>query len=139
VKKLQRLYSTFPGGIPGLGLLLLRFVLGVTAFLQGGFYLFECEKTTVGILIFGVTAIIIGASLLLGFLTLPSGFVIFSTGLIYLVSPFPAVDLNFSAAVYIIIVSAATILLGPGAFSLDARLFGRREIIIPDNRHFPQA
>jgi len=23
-------------------------------------------------------------------------------------------------------------LLGPGAFSLDSRLFGRREIIIPD-------
>jgi hypothetical protein len=25
-------------------------------------------------------------------------------------------------------------LLGPGAFSLDARLFGRREIIIPEGR-----
>jgi hypothetical protein len=26
----------------------------------------------------------------------------------------------------------AITLLGPGAFSLDARLFGRREIIIPE-------
>jgi hypothetical protein len=31
-------------------------------------------------------------------------------------------------------ISGALVLLGPGAFSLDARLFGRREIIIPDGR-----
>jgi hypothetical protein len=30
--------------------------------------------------------------------------------------------------------SLALVLLGPGAFSLDARLFGRREIIIPVGR-----
>jgi hypothetical protein len=29
-------------------------------------------------------------------------------------------------------ISATLVLLGPGAFSLDARLFGRREIIIPE-------
>ena len=32
------------------------------------------------------------------------------------------------------IVSVALVLLGPGALSLDARLFGRREIIIPDHK-----
>ena len=30
-----------------------------------------------------------------------------------------------------ILMSISILLLGPGAFSLDARLFGRREIIIP--------
>jgi hypothetical protein len=34
-------------------------------------------------------------------------------------------------------ISAAFVLLGPGAFSLDARLFGRREIVIPEGRFHP--
>jgi uncharacterized membrane protein YphA (DoxX/SURF4 family) len=39
------------------------------------------------------------------------------------------VDLS---AICCILVAAAIAFLGPGAFSLDARMFGRREIIIPD-------
>lgn len=31
----------------------------------------------------------------------------------------------------LIVLTAAIALLGPGAFSLDARMFGRREILIP--------
>jgi len=33
--------------------------------------------------------------------------------------------------IFLIMVSAAIICVGPGAYSIDARLFGRREIIIP--------
>jgi len=33
-----------------------------------------------------------------------------------------------------VILAAAIALLGPGAFSLDARLFGRREIVIPKDK-----
>jgi hypothetical protein len=35
-------------------------------------------------------------------------------------------------------ISVALVLLGPGSFSLDACLFGRREIIIPERRRPPQ-
>jgi hypothetical protein len=35
--------------------------------------------------------------------------------------------------VFLIAITAALALLGPGAFSVDARLFGRREIMIPRN------
>ncbi|MCI0422957.1 MAG: hypothetical protein L0387_28960 [Acidobacteria bacterium] len=35
------------------------------------------------------------------------------------------------ASFFVIIMAAATGFLGPGSFSLDCHLFGRREIIIP--------
>ena len=35
------------------------------------------------------------------------------------------------ASLEIIVMAIAIVLLGPGAYSLDARLFGRREIVIP--------
>ena len=35
------------------------------------------------------------------------------------------------SAILAAIIAVAIVFLGPGAFSLDARLFGRREIIIP--------
>ena len=38
------------------------------------------------------------------------------------------------AALVLIVDAAALALLGPGAHSLDARLFGRREIFIPPSR-----
>jgi len=38
------------------------------------------------------------------------------------------------AAFGMIVTAVAIALLGPGAFSLDGRLFGRREIVIPPHR-----
>lgn len=37
--------------------------------------------------------------------------------------------------VFAIMIAAALACLGPGAFSLDSRLFGRREIVIPKSPH----
>jgi uncharacterized membrane protein YphA (DoxX/SURF4 family) len=37
------------------------------------------------------------------------------------------------AIINLIVLSIAIALLGPGAFSLDARMFGRREITIPSS------
>ena len=39
-----------------------------------------------------------------------------------------------SEALTLAAVSFALVFLGPGAFSLDARFFGRREIIIPEKK-----
>jgi len=38
-----------------------------------------------------------------------------------------------------IVTTIALALLGPGAFSLDGRLFGRREIVIPPSSRQPES
>jgi hypothetical protein len=80
-------------------------------------------------------AVVSGGSLLIGFLTPVSGSLagLLSAGLAlsWVPSPTPNLFNNNLALLVVIIVAAAIILIGPGAFSLDAHLFGRREIIIP--------
>lgn len=81
------------------------------------------------------TAVLCGAGILIGILTSVLGMI---AGLISLSSAFgwiaivnaqfaqPQVPCLFTATI-----SLALVFLGPGAFSLDSHLFGRREIIIP--------
>jgi uncharacterized membrane protein YphA (DoxX/SURF4 family) len=89
-----------------------------------------------------VLTIASGASLLIGFLTPVAGILVglVSIGSAFSWLPAPAPNL-FDARLSIVfatIMVAAIVLLGPGAFSLDARLFGRREIIIPHGSRSPK-
>lgn len=43
----------------------------------------------------------------------------------------------FQTSIETIVLAVAVSLLGPGAFSLDARMFGRREILLP--KHTPHS
>jgi hypothetical protein len=133
--ELQRLFSTFPGGWPGAGLLLLRAAVGVTTIIQGGLYLAEPGTLTFGTGTVGLVATVSGALLLSGFLTPVAGVLVGLGTLGITLGWLPAAIRNLFdtalPAVFAAIMSAAIALLGPGAFSIDARLFGRREIIIP--------
>ncbi len=90
----------------------------------------------------GVFAIACGAMLLLGFLTPVVGTVTglgLAAAVISLLPSFPRTVLDGTLALLFAgLVSAAIVLLGPGAFSVDARLFGRREIIIPPMSRPPE-
>jgi uncharacterized membrane protein YphA (DoxX/SURF4 family) len=83
----------------------------------------------------GLLAITTGALLAIGFLT-PCAGALVALGCAVLAQPWVPVltsadSLEGRAALFVGAVAAALVPLGPGAFSLDARLFGRREIVIP--------
>jgi uncharacterized membrane protein YphA (DoxX/SURF4 family) len=81
----------------------------------------------------GLLALVSGASLLIGFLT-PGAGIVAGSSIIIAASWFPegpAPSVDRVGAVCIAAVAVALVLLGPGALSVDARLFGRREIVFP--------
>jgi uncharacterized membrane protein YphA (DoxX/SURF4 family) len=132
---LQRLFSAFPGGWPGVGLLLLRVAIGLVTLIQGGFYLTGKLDTLNGMWIAAVIGLATGAALLIGLLTPIAGVVagLGALGIGLSLLPAPAPNL-FDAKLSLVltgIMIVAVVFLGPGRYSLDARLFGHREIIIP--------
>jgi uncharacterized membrane protein YphA (DoxX/SURF4 family) len=89
----------------------------------------------------GLIGLVAGGSLLAGLVT-PLGGILVGLGALGIgFSLLPASTPNlFDArlsAIFAAIMSAAIVFLGPGAYSLDALLFGRREIIIPHSPKRP--
>lgn len=82
-----------------------------------------------------------GAFLLVGLMTPFVTVLVAAVGIAAVLSwiPLPgqALSDSYPAILNLIVLSIAIALLGPGAFSLDARLFGRREITIPSSRNVP--
>ena len=140
---LQRLYSTFPGGRPGIGLLLLRAAVGLTAVAEGIFYISGPSSPTSGGWLLGLLLIASGAALTAGFLTPIAGLLLALSFLGIAFSWFPEPSWGSHDARLVtfgmIVAAAALALLGPGAFSCDGRLFGRREIVIPPSLHPPES
>jgi len=97
---MHRLFSSFPDGRPGAGLLILRIALA-----------YGMADQMIGIAV--------APLLVLGFMT-PAGAVIAAAIALFFGSPSVAA------------IAIALALLGPGAFSVDAKLFGRREIVIDE-------
>jgi len=125
----------FPGGWPGVGLLLLRGACGAVFIAQGAAYFGDDRQ--LGFVTWSVTfvTIVVGLLLLIGFLT---RFAAFGAGLIgvsSILSWLPRSSLGPletpTTAGLSAIVAIAVICMGAGALSIDARIFGRREIIIP--------
>src|SRR5579863_9481974 len=112
----------------------MRVVAGAIASAQGLLCLSNDGNRTGG-LVACMALAMCGALLLIGFLTPVASVLITIVTLANAFSWLPmAVEHPFvgkAASFELIVMSIAIALLGPGVFSLDARLFGRHEIVIP--------
>ena len=129
----------FPGGLPGLGLLLLRITVGSILLAQGIGRLADANGASLRAWGLAVVAIPSGGALLVGFLTPAACTLAALSVLVALATSVSGIKACFLpqgglTLALLGIIAAALMMLGPGAFSLDARLFGRREIVVPQRR-----
>jgi putative oxidoreductase len=121
----QRLFSTFPEGWPGTGLLFLRAVVAVPPFQLGILRLLPATASATVIPQLIATG---AAALLLAGLWTPVAGVLMAIAELCLAFLYPA-----EPWMHILLgaLGAGLAMLGPGAWSVDARLFGRKRIRIP--------
>jgi len=116
-------------------LVLLRISLSAYGLATGLTVLFSPVPQAISTHAAGVVDFLSAALLLAGFLTPIAGVLFLLATILESIQNSPIdffANLNqVSVFVVLLLASASLVLLGPGLFSLDARLFGRREIIIP--------
>lgn len=127
---MQRLFSNFADGWPGVGLLLLRLLTGV-GMITLGFGAIGQEIPSLS-LILSIVCVISGVLLLIGLFTPVTGAVaaVMKTGLA--VSLFSSRTGDPWTFLALAILATALAMIGPGAWSIDARLFGRKHIDLSD-------
>jgi len=118
---LQRLFSTFANGWPGFGLLIQRLVTGI-ALIHGG--IAQMENQTAGLTVPELSGAVLSLFILAGLWTPVTGalvgaieFWIILAGGGDIWMPLLLAVLGFTLA-----------MIGPGAWSIDARLFGRKHL-----------
>ena len=134
---LQRTFSGFPTGYPGFALLLLRLVVGGAAGSQAWLLLIANHGAVNVSVVVALLAFVIGVALIIGLMT-PIASVLLASGGLFLtldsgILGHPSLFESGMARLEFIVMSVALIFLGPGTLSLDARLYGRREIKMNGN------
>jgi putative oxidoreductase len=131
----QRSFSTFAPGWPGVGLFVLRIALGIPLLIEGIALLADWRDTTGLLVVVALISVAAGVTLLVGY-SVALGAI--AGGVIVIAVHFSSLHgerLNlFSSRIACFLamsIVVALVFLGPGAFSIDGRRFGRREIVIP--------
>ena len=123
---MRRLYSTFARGGPGAGLLLMRLVAGIAAIADGVAHL--QSGLAAEILVIHVLAMAAGILLLAGLWTPISASVV----AVFAIWVAVMETVYWRAGILLAAIGAALALLGPGIWSIDARLFGWKRIDLRD-------
>lgn len=143
---MRKSYSTFSGGMSGIGLLFLRFVAGIVTATYGGILLSNLDSIKHTQFAY-VSCLLLSLVLILGGLFLILGLVMNFTSIIIAIcmvvefylrfvkmSPLEVSGFGLIGLLLLLSIQIALIFLGPGAFSIDARIFGRRQIYIPASK-----
>lgn len=140
---MRRIFSSFPGGGPGIGLLVLRAAIGFTLVSQGIHCLSESHTPSLAMWAVALLVVASGTLALIGYMTplaaIVGGLISVASSLPWFPAPAPNLFVTRLAAILTAAIAIAIVCLGPGAFSLDARLFGRREIIISKRSSSPKS
>jgi uncharacterized membrane protein YphA (DoxX/SURF4 family) len=126
----RRSFSAFPDGWPGHGLLLLRLTLGLPLIYWGTADVAAAHVTAIPQL----AAAIAGIFLVSGLFTPVAGAIIVLAQAWMAFSPAFANDGERSMRLFLAAAAASVAMLGPGAWSVDARRFGRKVFEIGEPR-----
>jgi putative oxidoreductase len=126
----RRSFSAFPDGGPGHGLLLLRLTLGLPLIYCGIADLAAAHLPSIP----NLAAAVAGIFLISGLLTPIAGAIIVLAQAWIAFTPTFANDGERSIRLLLAAVSASVAMLGPGAWSMDARRFGRKVFEVGEPR-----
>jgi putative oxidoreductase len=122
----QRLFSTFADGWPGVGILLLRLFTGAAVICFGTANAQEAPTLVIAVLqVIGVAG---GVLVLVGLWTPVAGTMVTVVNLWIAFAQYSSHFGELWILVMQAILGAALAMIGPGAWSIDARLFGRKHI-----------
>ena len=128
---MQRLFSTFASGWPGVGLLLLRLLTGAALIYFGISNVLAAPPLTIVVLqIIGAGA---GLLLLAGLWTPVAGTLVAIVKVWIAFSRYLSHSGDPWIAIAQAVLGAVLAMVGPGAWSIDSRLFGRKRIDIGES------
>jgi hypothetical protein len=126
VTGMHRLYSMFPLGLPGVGLVFLRLAVAITLWPPpNGLEMWLGEH----VLFWGVFMLTL--ALTAGFVTPVAAALSLALKCVELARPG---DMPVQYLACVALVSLALFLLGPGSYSLDSHLYGRRVLTVRPKR-----
>jgi len=123
---LQRLFSTFADGFPGGGILLIRLLAGGVLIYRGIVAMSAETHTALAVLpMVGAAA----GLLILGGLWTPVAGVLAGIVEVWIGLSDPGIQ---SSALILATLGISLAMIGPGAWSIDARLYGRKQLLPPE-------
>ncbi len=126
IETVQKLFSMFPAGAPGIALLLLRLSVAAMLFIDpSGRVLWPAA------LWLSVVSLVAAIAVAAGFLTPILALICGALKVYALIGTAHGIA---PLIVLALLLSLAVAMLGPGAYSLDAKMFGRRVVLLPPQR-----